>query len=100
MSSILPLCFHSQAEMSVLLCRHSTFAADLAHVERLETNLRQRNSEITRLNDKIRKLDKEIQESKVSPCSSNLAYFKLHYNTDGQFPKFLILQFRLELCSY
>lgn len=55
--------------MSVLLCRHSTFAADLAHVERLETNLRQRNSEISRLNDKIRKLDKEIQESKVSPCS-------------------------------
>ncbi|XP_019849763.1 PREDICTED: protein Spindly-like [Amphimedon queenslandica] len=61
-----------KAEMSVLLCRHSSFAADLAHVERLETNLRQRNSEITRLNDKIRKLDKEIQESKTVRVAGDL----------------------------
>ena len=60
-----------KAEMSALLCRHSTFSADLAHADRLQANLRQRDSEIMRLNDKIRKLGKEIQDKKVRKTDYN-----------------------------
>lgn len=48
--------------MSSLLCRHGTFTADAAQVERLQRNLTQRESDIHRLTNKIYKLE----EDKVS----------------------------------
>ena len=46
--------------MSALLCRHGTVSADAAHVQRLQRTLRQRESDLHSMTDKINKLEKQV----------------------------------------
>ena len=48
-----------QAEMYVLLSRHTRVSADMAHMQRLQSTLQQKESELQLLNNKMAKMKRE-----------------------------------------
>lgn len=88
-----------KVEMSALLCRHGTVSADAAHVQRLQRTLRQRESDLHSMTDKINKLEKQRGVVINSENTSQFADAFLKFGDKKEYIHYLEQQLRNMECT-